>query len=251
MSQFQVSTLIAIPPEVRFHIYNYLLRGPLFSFGAPRLEAQASTPPLALKSDSISTSILAVCRLFYREGHCFLFRSNTFAFLSPLTAVSSSPFPDSALSCLRTVILGPYQCTARAATADMTATRQFIQSACPQLEILSTRLWLVKHTGAEIDGENDVAPIVDTTWFFDGGNPGPEKHPVRYTMGIIKTGNAMSNSGKRGIAEVDVYSVLFAGLVEEEKRANLFGVWTLVSLNALVNMCRNMRCNVLAKVREL
>lgn len=90
--------------------------------------------------------------------------------------------------------------------------------------------------GAEIDSDNDFAPVVDTTWFFDSHVSDLGKEPVRYTMGIVKTRKLMSGLLTYGKDEVEVYSVLFARLAEKEKRPKLFGVWALISVRALLNL---------------
>ena len=234
MSKPQVPpNLKSIPAEIRLYIYQHLLRTSIFQMDVSALTNYSSTT--SSHDPPVSTALLRVCKLFHREAQSLLFSDNIFQFLHPLPDFCSSTLPNSSLAFLRTVIIGPFQSTAKRATLDMAATRHLFRSACPRLETLSSRHWLVKHMGATIE-KQDFAPILDTTYYFDVEDPTPRKRPLKYTIGISRWTEIESRQTSREMTPVDIYSALYPNLVNEDKRASLFETWVKVSTKCLLNL---------------
>lgn len=216
------------------------------------------TPPE--RCETIITALLTVCKLLYRECHEFLLRKNTFEFLTPVTAPLSSMLSVNSFHRLRDVILGPLQCTAKAAMANMTASRQFIQQNCPLLETLSTRLWLIKHPGPgqTVDIDDSEVPIIDTTWYFDpyrvaDGHRLQQTQtqeevvsPIGYSLGLVRHNcGARQHRGSprkpfwERTLDVDISAVLDVRFIEEDLKSSVFGLWTALGVMAVLKKWQN------------
>lgn len=228
--------LKSIPPEIRLCIYQYLLRTSIFQIDVSALTSDSSKLKVSRCTPPVSTAVLRVCKLFHQEAQSVLFLDNIFQFLHPLPGLCSPPPPASSLTFLRNVIIGPFQSTAKRARSDIAATRFFVRSACPRLETLSSRHWLVKHTGAYIDVEQDFAPVLDTTYHFDIGNSTPGKQPLKYTMGLLRLTEVKDKPIDGKTTPVDIYSALYPNLVSEDERATVFDIWARVSTKCLLNL---------------
>lgn len=237
MSTLQSSLcLLSIPPEIRLCIYPYLIQTSVFRFKSPGSTSGPSKLQLCPCDPGISIRLLLVCRLIHQEARSVLYLNNPFQFLHPLPSLDTSPLLASSLSLLRTVIIGPFQCTARKASLDIAATCGFLRSSCPGLETLSCRHWLVKHVGADIDEEQDFAPILDTTYYFDLADSSLEKEPLRYSMGILTFKKAKMRSNKGQTTPADIYTVLCPKLLSGNQRATLLENWARISTKCLLNL---------------
>lgn len=237
MSKLRMApTLTSIPPEIRLCIYQYILRTSVFQIDAPALKSDSSKLTLSHCTPAVSTTLFRVCKLIHQEAQPVLFLDNTFQFLHPLSGLCSSPLSAFSLGCLRTVIIGPFQSTAKKAKVDMAATRLFVRSGCPRLETLSCRHWLVKHMDANIDENQDFAPILETRYYFDIENSTPRKQPLKYTMGILRSTEHEEKPVNDGMASVDIYSALYLDSTGKDERASLFETWAKISTKSLLNL---------------
>ena len=121
----------------------------------------------------------------------------------------------------------------------MAATRLLIRSACPGLERLSSRHWLVKHTGANIDEGQDFAPILDTTYYFDIGDSSSGKSAVKYTMGILESAKGKDKPVRSMMTPPDIYSVLRPNLFGEDERSSMFEIWARITTRCLLNLIKS------------
>lgn len=228
--------LETIPPEIRVCVYQCLVRTRIFQIRTQASTSGSSRLKVFLCDPPVATNLLQVCKLLYQEARLVLLRDNVFQFLHPLPDLCSSPLPASTLAIVRTVIIGPFQSTARSAVCDMTATRLCIQSVCLRLETLSSRHWLVKHAGAHIDNEQDFAPILDTTYYFDVADSTSERQPLKYTMGILKSTKTEDGLVSGEVNSVDVYCVLYPKLISKDERESVFKMWARVSTKCLLSL---------------
>ena len=241
MSKHQITTTLkSIPPEIRLCIYQYLVRTSGFQIYASTSTNDSPEPKLACcTTSSVSTAVLRVCKLFHQEAQPVLLRDNVYQLLHPMPDRCSSPLPVSFHALLRTVIIGPFQSTAKVAVADMTATRSFLRSACPRLEKLSSRHWLVKHTGANIDESQDFAPILDTTYYFDVEDLSPCRSPVKYTIGILASAKDKEKPVSSMMTPPDIYTALYPALAGEDQRPRIFENWARVTTKCILNLTKS------------
>lgn len=94
----------------------------------------------------------------------------------------------------------------------------------------------MKHTGAYIDVEQDFAPVLVTTYYFDVENSNPGKQPLKYTMGLLRSIDVKDRPTNVKMTPVDVYSALYPNLISEDERASVFDTWARVSTKCLLGL---------------
>lgn len=94
----------------------------------------------------------------------------------------------------------------------------------------------MKHTGAYIDVEQDFAPVLVTTYYFDLENSTPGKQPLKYTMGLLRSIDVKDRPTNVKMTPVDVYSALYPNLISEDERASVFDTWARVSTKCLLSL---------------
>ena len=94
--------------------------------------------------------------------------------------------------------------------------------------------------GAVIDEEQDFAPILDTTCYFDEKDSNAQKEPLKHTMGILRSTEVEDGEKNRKMTPVITYSVLYPILTGKDERASLFDIWAKISTKSLLSLVGRM-----------